>query len=325
MAYVKLECFRDHAMLSKTNLANYCIHRVIGQFEPCTILIDEKLLSALLSSTPSPVIDIDANGNNIIIDDAYSKITFPVEDVRNYPEFPENEGETKKYTLSGDVLQSIGIARNYVMGSTVNEQPMSFVIVKNSHEVFASNNAIIYFKKFKEELPDLILYPECCNALSNFDEAIYYTLGQYDFFDVGTTTYGFIKPEQKQPAYERIITMLVKGGGFSIAKPNIERFCELAINATASAFPESVVKDNGDGVTFKLENNSYDIDATMNFDVIEKDITIDDFHFNPKIMLPVIKPLPYQAIHFTPNKFGYIITTPEDENYSGIISALAKN
>jgi hypothetical protein len=289
------------------------------------MLLDERLISALLSSSGAEVFEISEVNNNILISDGFSNISFQKEDTTIFPKAPEESDDRVTSFLNKDVIDSLSIAKSFAKPRSI-EHPLEFVHMK-PNEVFASDGFVMYHKKFDCELPTLMLYPETCIALAGYENVMYYRAGNYDFFESGNTKYGFIKTEAKPQAYDFIIDSASKKGGFKIDKDYIEKFCELTNNSTVSSLPISRITDAGiNRLLFQFDDDNYGISTKMEFEVENKNETVPEYSFNPKILLPAIKSIPYDYLNLTPHKtFGYVLSNDEDENYTGIIMPCLQN
>lgn len=319
LAFVKLDITNTGALLSKTNLKSYCIHQIEAEGENISVLLDENLLAAI--ATTGDEVEIQLDNKTIHLKNGDSLVSFQKEDATLYPIFPD-QGETNERVVIGkDVLQAIGIASKFVFEAEM-ETNFSFVHVKNN-SVFSTDKNVIFLKNFTDNIPNLLISTECAAVISGFDNLMYFTAGNYDFYDTGKTTYGFIRSEYKSPDFSVILSKATKGTFFTVAKENIVKFCELATTATPSLVPvsklDSSLKEGQIDLTFF--DDSYNVSVDMSFNV-SGDLKPEPFTFNPKVMLPFIKSLPYQELNFTPleGAHHYTIWSKEDEQFTGIMA-----
>lgn len=119
--------------------------------------------------------------------------------------------------------------------------------------------------------------------------------------------------------------MLNKGNKhnyFEIATDDIVRFCELVINTSPSEHPYSTFEPGTiEGkINFVYKDDPYDKDVTMSFDISGNTLPVS-FQFDPKIILPFFKNLPYETVSLSALDSGkmYNVFSKEDEGFMGLI------
>src|SRR5271154_2379650 len=92
--YIKLEAdVEGNCFLYDTNMGIWCVHEIKAETDKkADMLLDKRLLLALVSSTASDTITIKQSGKEIILTDSDKKgnmLSFKIPDGEHYPEFPE--------------------------------------------------------------------------------------------------------------------------------------------------------------------------------------------------------------------------------------------
>lgn len=85
LAYIKLE----NAALTKTNLANYVVHKIDAPADEA-LLFDEKILSAFLKECKSEEIEVRAENKSVHLIDGKRKMRFQSADIQNFPLLPSS-------------------------------------------------------------------------------------------------------------------------------------------------------------------------------------------------------------------------------------------
>lgn len=333
LEYIKIEYTPTEITLTDTNEQTYAIHKMTGSAEGSgAFLVNRRILSSVIDTTKSESITIRVEDGKkkdtkqVIIKDDSGPVSSPTDKIDLYSKIPEITKQDKIF-LSGEVLNAIEIASNYAKKDTksLGIDPLEVVYLKNKGDycqVAATNLFIVYMKKIANADMDIMLYPENISFLNLFSEANYFQSDNYNFFECGETTYGFIKPVYTMPDFSVILRDLNDDQIVKIKKELIIDFCERAIKINKSGYPHCMMGDMGDNkVLFTLEDTDYETACNMVFDC-EKNFDIKDFFFNAELMLGLIKPLPYDLLYFhaAPDKF--YITSPDDPDYTGCIMGI---
>jgi DNA polymerase III sliding clamp (beta) subunit (PCNA family) len=311
-SYIKLEA-NENCTLLKTNLNSYCVHEVKADYPSSFVcLVDERLLAKVLEQGTDDVVEIKVEPGRVILTCGIAQVRDSFTDPSLFPTFPEISEQKEGKVLTKDVLEAVGIAAQTLVVDR--DCQLSYVHVNGA--VFSSDNFSLYLKKLSDSFPDLVLDRECCLVISEYDSLQYFTAGNYHFFDTGKTMYGFIKTEYKTPAYH-VIFKKSEGEPFEINKEDFISFCELTSVSPAKVPIASF--DSKDGkILFSFNDPEFGKGAEMEFEMSGE--IKEPFNFNPRLILPFIKSLPYKKLLFAPLPgYKYSVTTKEDETFSGII------
>lgn len=319
LSYLKLEGTDEGATIAKSNLNAFCVHQVseVQVNEP--VLLDERLLNALLQNTSAPELEIGVHQKTISLKCGTATLSFPREDASLFPQCAA-PAEAKEWTpLPGTVLESLGIAKNFVKVLSDNmETPLSFVYCYGG-KVVATDSHVLYKKQFDFELPELMLYPDTCTVLAGFESIAHCTKGNYDYFDTGKTMYGFIMPEGRRPDFDRVMPKPDLSQYFEIQLSDMVAACQLAASVCTTKDVDGKIAPGMSGITFTSEIPDYDTPVVYDIPT-EGPATCKQFGFNAKLMLSYLKALPYKTIRFVdghPNNYSFY--TSEDAGYTGLI------
>lgn len=323
LSYWKLCCSGNEGIITKTNLNAHCAHSVDVECQgDYSILLDERMIVALVKSTKSDMLLITLEESRIIISDGRSEMTFSRLDAELFPSFPDSTG-AESYEITSEVLYAIKAAV-IIPSQEVNNQ-FSYCYVTKEGDVFSTNcGQVFYRKKFEQVLPTLTLSFEAGSIVTMFENARCSTVGNYDFFDCGKTTYGFAKTEYSPPPFQSILNKCQFEEYFEIEKEDILNFCDLTLKSSPSAFfPIMELSDSGlAGVSFKHEEPDHNFATHLDF-FVEKNFTFTSFLFNPKLLIQILKAIDSKYVRFSPlNKTAFTIWTAEDTGLVTLLSAL---
>jgi hypothetical protein len=316
LTYVKLECAGDTATLTKTNMDAWCIHQVEADFkENHTILIDEKLLSALVSNSFDELIDIKLEGENIAMRCGKSKLSFAWIDPAMYPEAPEMNQENGLTQIGNEMLYAIRAASSIIDTSVQNQYTNCFIQYSDGKtDIFSTRSAWAMYKRtFEGRFPDITISPEVAGIITMFEEAQHYEANNYDFFDFGKTVYGFIRSVYKAPNFHVVFARCKNVNWFEVKRKDLLQFCELTVSSTPN--PSPVMSLRGSemlGVSFTCDDSGFRVSTKMDF---EGDNTFRPplYNFTPKILIPLLKTMDTDLIRFSPVTEGvYCIWSTED-------------
>ena len=323
LSNIKVECAGNTCKLTKTNLNHYCIYdtKIENNYDG-SFLLNERDIASFINSINPEYITIQLEEKRLIISDGNKTKKFSeMEDVNNFPVYKKEIEEA--VNIPRDVIESLYIAKEYAKKDMVGH-PASFVHLKNN-EVFASNAFAAYYKKFNYDLPEILFYPEMCFALVGLGNVGYYKSGNYSVFTAENILFGFISTEASPMDYGRVIGVLVNSKGFTIDKAELIKFCEFTINSATNENPISALKNsNGEFISIEF-NGSLGMGGTKMEVEVVKEGEIIEYNFNPKILLPGLKAIPYDYIHITQNpKYGIIIHNEHDLDYAGVFMPFIK-
>lgn len=339
LSCIKLQCIGNQGILTKTNLSAHVMHQIELESEmDCTVLLDESLLYSFTNACEGDTVTIKfeqitvqkERKVKVTLSDAKKKQIFQVPDVVDFPEQPVITTETESFTYPQELLESINIARGYVLTGQLMDMPATCIHVTNHQdavEVFASDNFIMYYRKIAAKVPPAVLTKDVCDILATFTEAVYSRVGNYDLFVCGLTTYAFIRTEVKTPAFRPILERYEDTGGFIINREELVKFCQLvvSINPLKKTHPAALLSDNGQhSVRMHFNESANDLSLDVPFRV-EKDFSVSDFIFNADLMLSAVQNLCYDKIKIVRFGSASVMTAAEDENFIALIQGIVHN
>lgn len=333
LAYLKLVCDGNVATITKNALSSFLIYELQKtEFESNTVLlIDFKVLSGFIAQAKGSTIEIELKGGKeVVITDGHYKVRHPYSDEKVFPVIQEMDSKTKK-EINLDILESMNTAKGYV-ARNANKIWLDYVHVKPLGKkeccVFGSEGNAMYFKRFKNDLPEIILDPEVCAILAGMDSVMYTKTGQYHYFDTGRAIYGFSQVEQRSTTFEQLVSQLPEKMSFVAERAQIVDFCKLVISInpsllTANCFIREAGKKQ---LLMQFVNDDFALGSEAFIAIEEKGPAIEEFWFNPKLMLLCLEGLPYEKICFYqhgPQQF--FIKAKDDPEYVGIIRGMMTN
>lgn len=336
-SYVKLECNGDSASFCKSNGHSFVSCPVKAEFDKNVVfIIDERAFFGFVNKAEGDVITIE-DGSEGKGEDKKEMICFSdgvkkgksskVDNVFPLIESRTDEIET---VFDSDVLTSIFLSKECVLVAVDKVMRIwntfchIMKINKNSY-VVGSNGAISYFKKFKQNLPCLIIESDVADVITKFDSVSHCSVGNYDLFNCNNTTYGFIKSEMAVPDLTPIFDRLKSEEYFVINRKKLLNFCETVVDMNSSSVAPEVSISNADKNDVMLEFNGIGGQALdEKVKVEKKNFELNPFVFQPKNMIVVLKDLGVEKIKLSYIQHNFLITSEEDKDYLGTIAELAK-
>ena len=332
LSFFKMDCNGNQIVCTDTNHNTFLIHEMPGEFEKNgSYLIDRKIINSVVDTTKSEFITITQKGKKIFISDDFGGSTgnngFQTDDPTLYPKVPDQDKKAP-VTISPDLMKTIQIAKHYCISEKTGLSSLESLHLKSTPkhiEVFASNRFLLYVNRIPNDPLELMITPDNSDALNGFTEALYYSSGNYDFYECGSTTYGFVKSDYKCVDYLPFIQGIDKDKCFTIERQKVLDYC----NRVKSINPSSVVAEceireaGKNKVLFYYNNEEHDKNSEVIFDV-KKDMEIPDFLFGVDTMIQFLSSLPYEQITFAPAIERYFVLSEVDEEFLGLIVGLRK-
>lgn len=332
LSYFKMDCKGDQITCTDTNSHTYLLHEMPGEFEKNgSYLIDRKTIQSVVDTTTSEFITINQKGKKIFISDDFGGSKgdngFQTDDPTLYPLMPERNKQSSS-RISPDLMAAIQIAKRYCIldRTSMNISPLESVHLKSTPdftEVFACDRFIVYFNRIAGDTVDLMITPENCDMLNGFIEATHFICGNYDFYECGSTTYGFVKSEYKTPPYSTLFQNIDRNKHFLIERHKVLDYCNRvkSINPS-SVYPECEIREAGKNkILFYYNNIEHDVNCEVIFDA-DKNLEITDFHFNANQMIQVLAPLPYEKLLFVQDKLRLVILSEDNKEFVAAIQGL---
>lgn len=333
LSFFKMDCKGEVITCTDTNMHTFMIHQMPGEFEKNgSYLIDRKTIISIVDTTKSEFITFTPKGKKIFISDDFRGSTgnngFQTDDPSLYPKMPEHDKNVAT-RISPDLMATIQVAKHYCVSdkTSANIDPLEAVhltATPDCTEVFGCDKFLLYLNKVEGDPVSLMITPENCDMLNGFSEATHFSCGNYDFYECGTTTYGFVKSEYKCPNYSVLTKGMSREMFFSIEKQTVLDYCNRVKNLhPSSVYPECEIRDAGNNkILFYYNNADHDVNSEVIFEV-EKNFEMSDFKFNANQFIQLIAPLPYDKLCFSQDGNRLFIFNQDDVNYIGLIQGLA--
>lgn len=327
-----LKCEDGTATLSKTNLHVHCRHEIdaehTGDF---AVLIDEKMMTALIQNTPEDHIEVKLTKTEVILTSGPAKVKFLNEDPHVFHKFPQVDGNTEKVEFPPDVLYAIRAATSLIDTSIDTQFSYCYLVTtKGKADVFATRSAFIFYRKqFDFPIPTMPLSAEMAAVITMFENVRCTRSGPYAFFDCGRTQYAFVLSVYTAPPYHNILAQCVNDQYFEINRAELQQFCELVLSSSPSSIPGTTISDTGaTGVAFSHVDIGFNVSVSREFEVF-KTFKADEFHFNAKMLLPLLKTFESEKVRFSPvhnefqkNGLTYSLWCEDDPGLQTLLSGL---
>ena len=325
LTYIKLECEGDKARLIKTDLNTWCLQEVDADFmENITVLIEEKVLTAVIANGADDIISITQDNNTVRLKSGKANASFSLQDSSVYPMLPEMNQENGITELPTELLYSIRSASSIADTSSDSFKSLVFVKYVNAKtDVFCTSGHVIYLKQFPQRLPSFSISPVNAAMICAFELVHHYECGNYNFFNCGKTIYGFVKSTFNPPAYHKMVTSINNERYFEAEKDDLLQFCNLTSSINNDELPEMLIKDSGLGITMKSSNGdgSRITDADL---LVDKNFTVPEIRLNPVTFSQVVKSISGTKIRLSPldRKHAYSVFSTEEEGLITIMTGI---
>lgn len=301
----------DNNKIIKTNLNAYIIMDITPTNE--TLLIDEKILNAIVKVTTSDTINVTAKGDKVIISDGVNKMSFLLSAEEHYPEFPDSEKEGE-VVLPKPVLDAIGMAAKNV---SVNNVAVSFNYVNVAHGYVAGSDQVRLYTHSFNNLPTLLIDTLAANIISQFGEVKYYQRGNYDFFHVGSFLFGFIKSVGTPIDFNPFLSEAQKEEYVELFTHEIYNFNDIFMASSGSAEVTFNFKD--DKLSFHDVDRSVSNEITLSMEGNHK----PNISFLPRNLTSILKSIGSEKIRMSPlkNNPGVSFWNEEDEGLMAFLGS----
>lgn len=326
---VLLKVFEDNkAIFFDTNLNIWCKHETtVEAKKEETFLLDRKLLGALASSTKSEYIYIKQQKSDIILLDGEgkkdTKLVFKIPDGESYPKFPDSEdAEKKTSTLTPEFMQYLNYAKQFI--NTLTEDFLSFVHVfrdKDKNMMVATDRSTMFVREFDTPVSDILISADCAGILCQYETCIHWSHENYDFYDFGSTTYGFIKSEQQRPPFDMVLKNFSEEKKFMISRSLLAEYNSVCLKISPLTFTLfHMEKDSldDDAIRFVYNLSQYGIlhEKTIG---VESNFDIEKFTFNGNQIERILKTVQKEKIIFYCVGMSYFIRDEGDDKMTLLV------
>lgn len=352
--YIKLESLKDVVTLTKTNLESFVVHEIEAKAgKDFVILLEEKMFANAVNQSSGDEMKItykdikesdkpkdekkkpeDGMARNVTMQDGgFVNVTFQVPHEQYFPKIASHE-QHDAYTLSPDIVEAIVLASKHTLAPKGNIQYEQYVHITNQSKklsyICGYNRAILYYKIFKEELPNMVIDATACAALQPYIEngVILYKGEKYDFYETGKTVYGFIQSYVKGPAFDTIVGMKEAGKFFTADRTSLIAFCKLAIGFNSGTVMEPCVLSNGESdKTLLLDKVLSNVRNPVQLEIEKsKKFTVPKFQFDPGHLMTLLESVPGDQVNLSgPTSGNIYVNSEEDADYTGAIREILNN
>lgn len=288
--------------ITKNEINSICVGQIEYEGDDIEILINEKVLFALLNVTKEDWIEVHGK----YLKSGVDKIPISFEPIDNYPILPEIS-DKPSYKLTSDHISAINIAKSYISDQD-NQMQYQFVHLNND-AIYAFHLHYFYINNSFEGLPVAQLTKEECNIITSQSEIDFLDLPNHHVFFIPGYTYIFTKPEEVKISINAVITKLkLPANEFVCTKSEIMDFISLANNVSES----QVATCKLSGKLLSMNDASYSRGSER---VLNMDNNSDEFVFNSRLIAVPFKAIPYETIKGKVNMNNFIITGGSDQEW----------
>lgn len=285
---------------TKNSLDAVCIGQIEYEGEETDILINEKVLFALLSVTKDEWIEVHEKHLKSGVD----KIPIAFESVEHFPVSPNIE-DKEPYKLTSEHIKAISIAKNYT--SDQDNQMQYWFVHLNGDAIYAFHSHYFYINNSFTGLPVAQLTKEECAIITAQDEIDFVDLPNHHVFFIPGYTYIFTKAEEVKISINAVVSKLqLPAKSFKCAKSEISDFVSLANTVCESQIATCTFSGN----KLSMNDASY---SRGNEREINIEGEADEFIFNSRLIVAPLKSIPYSEINGKINMNNFIITGQENE------------
>lgn len=303
--YMLLNIQNGVGTLEKTNGIGYCKHTFEADGN-CKVLIEDLEIKTFLSVCKEQEFEMFIDGNKVLLQSGKIKSSFTTLDADSFPDAPEFSGEPQEVDT-----KYFSIANKYT-----EPKGMSWLqcVVANSDGIIGTDNTKVYYYNYPVN-QEIVLGYEACNIISDMGIVKHSHTDNHDFFYNDDVMYGFNKNPFHNIQYMHVVKN-ISDSGWIIDKSDILSFCEMV----QSRFDKYCTMQ-GYGNKIILSFNDKDISKSSEIEIeIDGDFT-GSFHFLPQTMASCLKNIPYAKLKMDAS-YHLSITSPEDENYKGLITKI---
>lgn len=319
---IMIECIGNEIVFTKTNNNIWCRYSYVCQPSmPEKFLITERMLKGIAETSGEYEFTIDesVDGIHVRIIDGDGIIKSKKQELSQFPVMQQAAGE--KIKIDQNTVQHLRTAGKFISTAPLKTNA-SFVNVSGDG-IFAFNLMVAYYYK-ATGLPVMLLDHEPLNVMRTTDDVLYWTSGNFDFFQFDGFTFAFIKAALKLLPFAPMV-ILSPISSFSIKKIDLINFCTLAMSVKQKDY--SIAKlfsrpESNNILNIKFVDARYDIDIDKNYQ-IESAEPVNEFTFNIDALFTMLKNIPYETLILSLTVGGhYYVTSAEDESYKSIICRL---
>ncbi len=269
-----------------------------------------------------------------ITDGEKLNIKIQTEDATYFPETLKTDNENS-VTLTPEVMEAITLCSRHVP-STLKEGQMQWFLnlyitdydaEKKESLVFGTNGSTMYYRIIKGNLPKLALMPYACQILGSISSANYSKVGNFDLFEAGKITYGFIGVEAIPARVDTIIKGIQRGQPIIIDRKKLLNFCEqvemvnpVAFSMISAESPDASAKE----LVLKYENNEFERESDTTIPLYQE-IKSPKVFFNTKYVIMALRSMASETITFYDYSYTWYGEGEQDPGFGLALRQLVEN
>lgn len=291
LSYLKF----DNGFITKNNMESFVI--MPADFDG-SCLIDEVRLYGFIDNIKASEFEVKIKDGIVTLSDGKYKQNSPTDLVSNFPVNVIPDAD--EIELTNTDMWAIKYASNFTQEDEINPY-MKCVFIGNG--IIAATNSFIAYTEKTELKNTIILQKETAAAIGKYESVLFSENESYQFFKCNEIKYGFIKKDTKFLDM-KIFSVLPDGPGVALNKDEIINFCSMCVASTPTGATLEVNIKGGCLVMLYPAHN-IDISTSIDLPVTE---TLQDFRFQPFLMLKMLKNVPDTDLIFYRGKDKYFIT-----------------
>lgn len=299
---LKVSISNGLCLITKNEINSICIGQIEYEGEDIEILINEKVLFALLNVTKDEWVEVHEK----YLKSGVDKIPIAFEDISRYPNPPE-VSDQQSFKITKDHITAINIAKSYV--SDMDNQMQYQFVHLNNDAIYAFHSHYFYINSSFSGLPLGQFTKEECNIITSQDEIDFLDLPNHHIFFIPGYTYIFTKPEEVRISINAVVSKLqLPAKEFTCNKSEILDFITLANSVSESQIATCTLY----GKLLSMNDASYNRGNERELNIEGES---DEFVFNSRLIAVPFKAIPYSTIKGKVNMNNFIITGGSDQEW----------
>lgn len=303
--YMMLTIKDGVGVLEKTNGQVYCKHSFEHDGE-LQVMIEDIEMKTFLSACSTSDFDLLIDGNNVTLQSGKLNIGFQTIPTDSFPAMSENPTD-------GDIVD---VSKLFIASKFTDPKQINWMthVVATPDGIIGTDNSRIYYHNTPMK-KEMVLSVECCNIILPMQNVRHSSTETHDFFHNEDVTYAFTKSSYHNVKFMQVVSK-IHDGTFQVKKADLLLFCD---TAAPRSDKHCTITGMGKEIELKMNDNAK---AKTNSLVVEIEGECNDtFNFHSANLANAIRHLPYETLSLNIN--GHLsITSPEDENYKGILTQI---
>lgn len=303
-----LEYKEDRWQITKNNLQAVLVGPVKATGDPATVLLDERIFFALLSTTKSDTIIIEIT-DKVRISDGIQDTNLPVESPASFPKSPEYSKDSELIQLDKATLRAIKIASNFITNLDT-AGGFRFVHAVPGVGVFGFHNSFCYINTAINTPVVISLSKSECEVLGGFESIGFLDRPNHHLFFNSGYVYIFTKTEVNVLNIGQVVDRFkLPGKEFSVSKDFLLEFCNLANIVSENPLAMCKIEPRQEAIRLSLTDSNYNKNTER---VIKISGEAAEFSFNSRVIYPAMSAVPYEILKAKINQ-NCLIISGDDE------------